>query len=94
MRTRLEDARVDLQPRLEVLLREDGLAGGDPPDERQADLLAHGVLQLDSPGGAGHQCDDALAGERPQVLLGRIGGAEAKFTSDLGPGRGHARFRR
>src|SRR5882672_2497227 len=48
---RLKQRRIDLQPGLEVLLGEDGPAGSHPADERQAHLLAHGVLELDATGG-------------------------------------------
>src|SRR5215469_1410839 len=49
MRPWLEHSRIDLQPRLEIFLRKDGLAGGHPPDERQTHLLPDGVLQLYPP---------------------------------------------
>src|SRR5262252_2365396 len=39
VRSWLEHSRVDLQPCLEIFLRENGLAGGYPPDERQPHLL-------------------------------------------------------
>src|SRR5205085_7463000 len=45
MRPRLKQSGIDLQPRLEVLFGEDGLAGGHPADERQPDLLPDGVLE-------------------------------------------------
>jgi len=79
MRSWLKQSRIDLQPRLEVLFGENGLAGGHPADERQPDLLAHGVLELDPPRGARHERDDALASQGPQMLLGGV--AERKPSS-------------
>ena len=61
--------------------------------QRQAELLAHGVLKLDAARGARQQLDDALARQRPQVLLGRIGRAETELGGDLGARRGHAGLR-
>src|SRR6185437_10636413 len=86
MRSRLKETRVDLQASLEVLLGKDRLAGGDTTDERQAYLLADGVFQLDAARGARHERDDALAGERAQVILGGIGRPEAELAGDLRPG--------
>src|SRR6185437_9578605 len=92
MRPGLKESGVDLQAGFEVLFREDRLAGGDTPDERQAHLLPDGVFQLDTAGGAGHERDDTLAGERTQVVLGGIGGSEAELAGDLRPGGRHAGF--
>src|SRR5260370_35854393 len=89
MRLWLKQSRIDLQPRLEVLFGENGLAGGHPTDERQPDLLPDGVLELDPPRGAGHERDDALAGQGPQMLLGGVGGAEAQLVRDFGARRRH-----
>src|SRR5215469_10785637 len=44
MRPGLEYSRVDLQPRFEILLGEDGLTGGYPADEWQSHLFPDGVL--------------------------------------------------
>src|SRR5579863_6716272 len=90
MRPRLKYPRIDLQSRLEVLLGKNGLTGGHPADERQAHLLADGVLELDAARGAGHQGDDSLAGQGPQMLLGRVGRAETELVRDLGARRRHA----
>jgi hypothetical protein len=48
-------------------------------------------LQPDAARGAADQFDDALARERLQVLLGRVGGLEAELGRDLGPGGWRAR---
>src|SRR5437773_5320948 len=85
----LKQSRIDLQPRFEVLFGENGLAGGHPAYERQPDLLPHCVLELDPPRSAGHERDDALAGQGPQMLLGCVGGAEAQLVRDFGARRRH-----
>ena len=61
MRLGLEQLRIDLIARLDVLLGEDRAARGDAADQRQAQLFAQDVLQLDAARGAGNQIDDALA---------------------------------
>ena len=48
MRPRLEERRVDLVARFDVFFGQDGPAGSDPADQRQADLVAQGVLELDA----------------------------------------------
>src|SRR3981081_2649818 len=90
MRPWLKQSRIDLQPRLEVLFGENGLASGHPADERQPELLPDGVLELDPPRGARHERDDALAGQGPQMLLGGVGGAETQLVRDFGARRRHA----
>src|SRR6185312_2366943 len=90
MRPRLKKARIDLQAGFEILFREDRLAGGDPADERQTHLLADGVLQLNATRGSRHERDDTLAGERAQMVLGRIGRPESELAGDLRPGGRHA----
>src|SRR3981081_288256 len=90
MRPWLKQSRIDLQPRLEVLFGENGLAGGHSADERQPDLLPDGVLELDPPRGAGYERDDALTGQGPQMLLGGVGGAETQLVRDFGARRRHA----
>ena len=44
-------------------------------------------LQPDAARGAADQFDHALAGQRLQMLFGRVGRAEAEFGGDLGAGR-------
>ncbi len=90
VRPRLEELRVDLVVRLDVFLGEDGPAGGDAADQRQAHLLAQRVAQLDAARGAGTQLEHALALQGAQVLLGGIGRLEAERLGDLGPRRRHA----
>lgn len=92
VRLRLEEVGIDLVARLDVFLGEDRAARRDPADERQAELLAHGVLQLDAARGAGDQRDHSLAGECAQVLFGGIRRAEAELGGDLRAGGRHAGF--
>jgi hypothetical protein len=77
---------------LDVLFCENGATRGDAADQRQADLLAHGVLQLDASRGARHERDHPLAGERTQMLLGGIGGLEPELLRDFCPRWRHAGF--
>src|SRR5689334_21781466 len=92
MRLRLEDAGIDVDTGFDVFFGEDGTTRGDTADERHADLLAHGVHELDAAGCTRHERDDALAGERTQMLLGGIGRLEAQLAGDLRPGGWHAGF--
>ncbi len=71
VRPRLKQRGIDLQPGLKILLGEDRPTGGDPTDERQAHLLADGIFELDTPGCARYQGDDAFAGKGPQMPLRR-----------------------
>ncbi len=77
---------------LDVLLREDGTARGHAADQRQAHLLAVGILQLDAARGTGQQRDDVLARQRAQVFFGGIGRLEAQLVGDFLAGGRHARF--
>ena len=60
--------------------------------QRQAELLAARLVksaqrvgtQPDAARGAAHQLDHALARQRLQVLLGRVGRAKAELGGDLG----------
>jgi hypothetical protein len=45
--------------------------------------------QADAAGRAGHEGNGALSRQRPQVIVGRIGGAKSKPLGNLGPGRRH-----
>ena len=92
MRLRMENGGIDLQVILDVFLGEDGTARGDAADERQAHLLAQGILELDAARGTGQQRDDALARQRAQVLLGGVGGTEAELIGDFLAGGRHAGF--
>jgi hypothetical protein len=73
-----------------MLLGEDRAPRRDPPDQRQAGGLARRLLEPDAAGCARHQLDDALARQRPQVLLGGIRGTETERRGDFRPGRRHA----
>src|ERR1700691_109610 len=75
-----------------MLLGQDRPAGGDPADERQAQLLAQDVLELDAARGAGDEIDGALALQGAQVFLGGIRRLEAEGTRDLGTRGRHAAF--
>jgi hypothetical protein len=63
--------------------------------QRQCELLAALLVELaqrlgaqaDAARGAADQLDDALAGERLQVLFGRVGRLEAELGGNLGAGR-------
>src|SRR4051812_16509162 len=61
VRLGLEDAGVDVEPGFDILLGEDGTARGNATDERQTQLLAHGVHELDATRGARHERDDTFA---------------------------------
>ena len=84
-----EDVRIDVESRFDVLFCENRLASGHTADERQPELLAQDVLQLDTARGARHERDDALAGEGAQVFLGGIGRTETQLLCDLRAGGGH-----
>src|SRR5690606_14232525 len=60
MRLGLEDFRVDLITRLDMLFREHGLAGRNSTNQRQAQLLTERILQLDASRGTWNQIDHAL----------------------------------
>ena len=47
--------------RLDVLLGQDRVAGGDATDQRQTDLVTQRVLELNTTGGARNELDDPLA---------------------------------
>ncbi len=76
--------------RLDVLFGEDGATCGNPADERQTELLAHGVLQLDATRSTRHQGDHPFARQGPQMFLRRIGGSEPQLPGDFSPGGRHA----
>ena len=90
VRARRKDIRVDIEARFDVFFCENGLACRDATDERQAELFAQRVFQLDTTRGARHECDDALTGKRTQMLLGGIGGPEPELLRDFCPRGRHA----
>ena len=69
-----------------MLLGEDRAAGGDAPDQRQAQALG----EADAAGSAGGELDRALPLQHPQVLLGGVGRAVIERLGDLDPGRREA----
>ena len=72
-----------------VLDGEHGAAGGHAPHEGKPRLFQ----QADAAGGVGHQLDGPLGGQRHEVLLDAVGGAEGEGPRELRP-RGRAAFRR
>src|SRR5690606_26725229 len=90
MRLLLEQIRIDLIARLDVLLGEDRRARRDPADERQAELLAQRILEPDPTRRAGQQLDRPFALERAQMLLRRIDRLELQALRDLRARRRHA----
>ena len=92
MRPRREDVRIDVEAGLDVLLGEDRATRSDAADQRQADLLADGVLQFDASRGARHERNHPFTGERTQMLLGGIGGLEPELLRYLCPRWRHAGF--
>ena len=69
-----------------------GRAGGDPADERQAHLLAHGVHELDAARSARYERNDAFACQRAAVFFGGVRRFEAEFVGDFRPRGRHAGF--
>src|SRR5580700_3629459 len=76
-----------------MFLGQDRTAGGDPPDERQPQLLAQNVLELNAARSAGDEIDDALALQGAQVLLGGIRRLETQGARDFRARRRHPAFR-
>jgi hypothetical protein len=81
-----EQAGVNLVAALDVLGGKDGAAGGNPPDQGQAE----GFHEADAPGTALFKGDGTLGGQGAEVGFRRVGGAETKGGADLGPGGGTA----
>ena len=81
-----EQAGVYLVAALDVLGSEDGAAGGNPPDQGQAE----GFHEAYAPGAAFFKGDGTLGGEGAEVGFRCVGGAEAEGGADLGPGGGAA----
>jgi hypothetical protein len=79
----LEQAGIDLVARLDMLLGQDRRPGRDPPDERQAELVAQRILEPDAARGAREELDGPLALERAQVILGRIDRAETELPGNF-----------
>ena len=92
VRPRLEQPRVDAQVIDDVFLGQDRPAGRHAADQRQAQLLAQIVAQADAARGAGNQLDAALALQRAQVFLGRIGRTETELLGDFRTRGRHAGF--
>ncbi|MCY1314400.1 hypothetical protein D9M70_650330 [compost metagenome] len=72
----MEELGVDAAGFLDVLLGEDGGAGGDPADHRQAVFFMAAGFEAgdaDAAGGAGGHFDGALACQGLQVFLGGVG---------------------
>ena len=90
---RLKDLRIDLQMRFDVFLREDGPACCNSTNQRQTQLLAKRIFQLDPARSTGNQINDAFALKRPQMLFSRVGGLESKRFGDFRPRRRHSRIR-
>lgn len=66
-------------------LRQSGNGQGELRCARFLQVAQRLALEPDAARRAAHQFDHALAGQRLQVLLGRVGGLEAQFGGDLGP---------
>jgi hypothetical protein len=84
--TRVEQGGVERVAALHVLDGEDRRAGGDAADQRQPELLD----QPDAARRARLEVDDALPGERLEVVFRRVRRGEAEGGGDFHPRRRRA----
>src|SRR5882672_2796550 len=75
-----------------MLFGQDGTAGGDTSNQRQSQLFAQNVLELNAARSAGDEIDDPLALQSAEMFLGGIRRLEAQRARDFGARGRHSAF--
>ena len=86
----IEQRRIDAVMGLDVFLGQDRAACSNPANQRQTELFAQRVLELNAPGCTRYQFENALFLQGAEVLLSGIGGLETKLLRDFRSRRWHA----